>query len=158
MDSILGTIKKMLGLEFDYTPFDTDIIVLINSALMSLQQLGVGPKEGFTVKDHTDTWNDFLTNKANMNSVITYVYLQVKIMFDPPTNSFVMDAMKKQIEEIGWRLNVQAESVEVQDFIRDDEQTRKRGWPGNKNVDPDWEDPTVTNESDSSTQSDSSGQ
>lgn len=130
-DSIFVSIKKMLGLEDDYTPFDSDILVYINSALMTLTQLGIGPKEGFIVSDYTATWSDFLTNKTNLEAVKSYVYLSVKVLFDPPTSSFVMDAMQKQIEQIGWRLNVQAESVETFDFITDDAAARKRGWPGN---------------------------
>lgn len=129
-ESILDSIKKMLGLEEDYTPFDTDIIIHINSALMNLQQLGVGPKEGFEISDSTATWSEFLTNNTKLNSAKTYVYLYVRMLFDPPTNSFVMDAMKKQLEELGWRLNVQAESVETFDFINDSAAARKRGWPG----------------------------
>lgn len=130
-DSILVTIKKMLGLSDDYTPFDTDITIHINAALMNLTQLGVGPKEGFEISDYNETWEQFLTNNTKLGSVKTYVYLYVKMLFDPPSNSFVMDAMKRQLEEIGWRLNVQAESVETFDFITDDANARKRGWPGN---------------------------
>jgi len=130
-ESILISIKKMLGLEVDYSPFDTDIIVYINSAFMTLTQLGIGPKEGFVINDYNDTWSQFLTNKAILGSVKDYVYRYVKIAFDPPSNSFVMDAMRKQLDELGWRLNVQAESVETFDFITDDESARKRGWPGN---------------------------
>ena len=120
-DSILVSIKKMLGLEDDYTPFDTDVSVHINAAFMTLTQMGVGPKEGFVlgIGDYSKTWNEFLVNPVMLGAVKTYVYLQVKMMFDPPTNSFVMEAMKKQAEEIAWRLNVQAESVEKFDFMED---------------------------------------
>lgn len=124
-DSILVTVKKMLGLEDDYTPFDMDIILHINSALMSLTQLGVGPKEGFTIVDAEKKWSDFVTNEVKLGAVKTYVYLKVKMIFDPPSNSYVMDAMKQQAEEIGWRLNVQAESVEKFDFVGKD--SLKRG-------------------------------
>lgn len=117
-DSILATEKKMLGLDVDYTPFDMDIIVHINSALMTLTQLGVGPKEGFMIAGYDETWSAFLTNNVNLEAVKTFVYLKVRMVFDPPTNSFVMDAMKRESEEIGWRLNVQAESVETFDFMK----------------------------------------
>lgn len=116
-DSILATIKKMLGLDDDYTPYDMDIIVHINSAFMKLQQLGVGPKNGFTVDSMEQVWSDFTVNRVKMGSVKNYVYLQVKMLFDPPQNSYVMDAMKQQADELGWRLNVQAESVEEFDFV-----------------------------------------
>jgi len=111
-DSILASIKKMLGIEADYTPFDTDIIVLINSAFMTLHQLGVGPKEGFSIKDYTSIWKDFITNNILMNSVQEYIYMKVKMIFDPPGNSFVMEAMKQRCQEYEVRLNMQAESVE----------------------------------------------
>ena len=116
-NSILATIKKMLGLDDDYTPFDMDVIMQINSALMKLTQLGIGPEEGFEICDYTSTWDDFLTNGIKLGGVQNYVYLQVKMLFDPPTNSYVLDAMKQQAEEIGWRLNVQAESAKKFDFM-----------------------------------------
>ncbi len=119
-DSILVSVKKMLGLEDEYTPFDTDIMIDINAALMKLTQLGVGPKEGFQVTDYNNSWSEFITNDVLLGGVKTYVYLQVKMLFDPPTNSFVMDAMQRQADEIGWRLNVQAESVETFDWMDDD--------------------------------------
>lgn len=134
-DSIFVTIKKMLGLGDDYTPFDMDIMVHINSALMELCQLGIGPTEGFQISDYDTSWSEFITDKEMLGSVKNYIYLSVKILFDPPTNSFVMDAMQKQIEKLGWRLNVQAESKKTFDFITDDENARKRGWPGNENID-----------------------
>ena len=129
-DSILVTIKKMLGLEDAYTPFDTDVMIFINAALMNLTQLGVGPKEGFTISDYDTKWSDFLTNEVKLGAVKTYVYLKVKMAFDPPTKSFVMDAMKQQAEEIGWRLNVQAESVEKFDFMHEDS-LKRGGSPAN---------------------------
>ena len=117
--SILASIKKMLGLDESYAPFDTDIIVHINSALMVLTQMGVGPKEGFSINGYSEKWSDFLTNPTKLESAKTYVYLQVRMMFDPPTNSFVMDAMKRQSDELLWRLNVQAESTETFDFMNE---------------------------------------
>lgn len=119
-ESIIPSIKKMLGLDDDYTPFDMDVIVHINSAFMKLTQLGVGPKEGFEVTDYDQTWDQFVTNNVKLGAVKNYVYLQVKMMFDPPTNSYIMDAMKQQADELGWRLNVMAESVEDFDFIHEE--------------------------------------
>ena len=120
-DSIIVTIKKMLGLDDAYTPFDTDVIVLINAAFMTLCQMGIGPREGYEVSDYDQTWDEFLTNKVMLGAVKTWVYLQVKMGFDPPTNSFVMDAMKQQSEQILFRLNVQAESVERMPFMTEDD-------------------------------------
>lgn len=108
-DSILITVKKMLGLDSNYTAFDTDIVVFINAAMMTLQQIGVGPLNGFTVTGATETWEDFLPSDMMLEGVKTYIYLSVKMTFDPPVTSFVMDAMKQQKEELEWRLREQAE-------------------------------------------------
>lgn len=120
--SILNDIKKMLGLESDYTPFDTDIIILINNTMMTLQQYGVGPKQGFTLTGAGQTWNEFFTeNQGKMlEAVKTYIYLKVKVVFDPPSTSFVMDAFKGMCDEIEWRLKEQVESYPG-DIPREDE-------------------------------------
>lgn len=110
MDSILTSIKKLLGIEADYTQFDTDIIIHINSVFSTLQQLGVGPAEGFMIEDDSATWIDYLGDSMDLNSVRTYIWLKVKMVFDPPTSSFVMEAMNRQAAELEWRLNVQADS------------------------------------------------
>lgn len=108
-ESILNTIKKMLGLQADYTPFDTDIIVLINTALMVLQQLGVGPNEGLTITGSTETWESLTDSNVMLEGAKTYIYLSVKIVFDPPASSVLMEAMKSLKEELEWRLREQAE-------------------------------------------------
>lgn len=109
--SILTDIKKMLGLEEEYDAFDREITIYINSAFTMLNQLGVGPPEGFSITDAGDTWEDFLGERSGeMNAVRDYVYSHVRRMFDPPSNSFVMTALKDMNEELAWRLNVQAES------------------------------------------------
>ena len=108
MESILDTIKKMLGIESDYTHFDIDIITNINTAFLNLQQIGVGPNSGFSITDNTTTWNDYISGE-NLEAVKTYIYLKVRLLFDPPTNAFLVDAMERQIREIEWRLNVQVE-------------------------------------------------
>lgn len=116
-ESILRDIKKMLGLDVDYNPYDTDVIVLINSALMVLCQLGVGPKAGFVVKDYSSKWSDFLVNEVKLEAAKQYIYLKVRMTFDPPSSSAVLSSYEKQIQELEWRLNVQAESVETFDFV-----------------------------------------
>ena len=108
MDSILYTIKKMLGIELDYTHFDIDIITNINTTFMNLQQIGVGPKTGFHITDTTSKWVDYIDDE-NLEAVKTFIYLKVRLLFDPPTNAFLVDAMERQIKEIEWRLNVQVE-------------------------------------------------
>lgn len=109
MESILTSIKKLLGPEESYDHFDTDIIIHINSALMVLNQLGVGPVEGFSISDKEAVWTDFVPEK-NVEAVKTYVYLKVRLIFDPPQSSFLVAAIEKQITELEWRLNVKAET------------------------------------------------
>lgn len=109
MDSILVSIKKLLGIAADYTHFDPDIIMHINSAFSVLTQLGVGPPEGFRIEDNTKTWNDFISDTIRLDAVKSYVYLKVGLMFDPPTSSAVLSAKERQISELEWRLNVAAE-------------------------------------------------
>ena len=106
-DSILDTIKKMLGIPSTDTSFDTDVIVAINSSFMTLQQLGVGPAEVYSIEDNSNTWIDFLTDSVMYSAVKSFIYLSVKLMFDPPPLSYVIDAYKSQLEEVTWRLSVQ---------------------------------------------------
>lgn len=110
MDSILTSVKKMLGITEEYTHFDSDIIMHINSVFMILSQLGVGPVNGFTIKDDKNTWSEFLPpDNKNFEAVKTYMYLKVRLIFDPPLSSAVIEAMKQSINELEWRLNVEAE-------------------------------------------------
>lgn len=108
--SILTSIKKMLGMTEDYEPYDPVIIMHINSVLMILNQLGVGPSNGFSISDKTSTWSDFVRDDKKLESVKSYVYLKVKLLFDPPLQSTVMEAMNRMVNELEWRLNVEAES------------------------------------------------
>jgi hypothetical protein len=102
IDSILLSIKKLLGLDEDYTVFDSDIIIHINSAFTILYQLGVGPSEGFRIIDDTAEWSDFFG--LDIELVKTYIYLKVRLIFDPPQSSFLIEAYNKQIAEFEWRL------------------------------------------------------
>lgn len=111
MDSILTSIKKMLGIAEDYTHFDADITMHINSVFMTLTQLGVGPSTGFRINDKNDLWSDFLpSDTIDMEAVKTYIYLKVRLVFDPPTGSATIAAMQEMVKEYEWRLNVSAES------------------------------------------------
>lgn len=110
-DSILTSTKKVLGLDEAYTAFDPDILLHINSVFSTLCQLGIGPAGGFAIGDATANWVDFLGTDPRLNSVKTYTYLRVRLLFDPPTTSFVQDSMKRQIDELEWRLNVHREST-----------------------------------------------
>ena len=109
MDSILTSIKKLLGIAEDYTHFDDDIIIHINSAFSSLNQLGVGPSHGFHIEDDSETWSDFFGESSELYDVRTYIYLKVSLWFDPPASSAVLSAKERQISELEWRLNVAAE-------------------------------------------------
>ena len=109
--SILTSTKKILGSAEDYTAFDLDIITHINSVFTTLQQLGVGPVEGFMIEDAQPTWEHFLGNDKRLNSVKTYVYMRVRLMFDPPATSFAISSMQEQVKELEWRLNVAVDST-----------------------------------------------
>jgi len=106
-ESILNTIKKMLGPDDSYEAFDTEIIVHINTALSTLAQLGVGPKKGFRITGPDETWDDFISDgSVDLEGIKSYIYMKVKMIFDPPANSFVMKAMEDSCKELEWRLNV----------------------------------------------------
>ena len=110
MDSILTSTKRLLGITEEYTHFDSDIIMHVNSVFMILTQLGVGPKDGFSIHDASAVWTDFLPDGANLEAIKSYVYQKVKLLFDPPTSSAVMEATNRMIGELEWRLNVQVET------------------------------------------------
>lgn len=107
-ESILLSIKKLLGPTSECEVFDLDIIMHINSALSTLTQLGVGPSEGFFIRDAHSLWSDFIQG-PKFEMVKTYVYLKVKLIFDPPSSSAVIESINRQISEFEWRLNVAAE-------------------------------------------------
>ena len=110
MESILTSIKKMLGIEEIYEHFDPEIIVYINSVFMNLNQLGVGPETGFSIIDKIQTWTDYFGVDAYLEAVKSYIYMKVRLIFDPPSNAFVLEAMERQITEIEWRINVEVEN------------------------------------------------
>ena len=111
MESILKSVKKQLGVHETFTAFDADIIIGINTAFMVLTQMGVGPANGFTIKDEFTLWTDFISeDSVKFEGVKTYVYLKTRMVFDPPSSSAVMQAMKDSINELEWRLHVAAEN------------------------------------------------
>lgn len=111
MESILDSIKEQLGIGKGYTQFDNQIIQHINSVFFDLNQLGVGPETGFAIEDNLTTWEEFLDGRTDLDAVQIYVYLNVKLLFDPPQTSFVLESYYRRIKEIEWRLNVQVESI-----------------------------------------------
>lgn len=110
MQSILGTIKKMLGIADEYEVYDTDILVLLNSVFISLKQLGVGPKEGYSVKDANNLWTEFLPDGPLLEATKSYIYMKVRLIFDPPSTSYIIESFNKAIAEYEFRANVDADT------------------------------------------------
>ena len=110
-DSILESIKIILGVDPQYEAFDSEIIMAINSALMALTQLGLGPQDGFLVQDKWTTWSDILKQRKDLESVRSYVGVKTRMLFDPPTNSYIMQALNNAATELEWRIRTQLEEV-----------------------------------------------
>lgn len=105
MDSILNSIKKLHGISPEDTGFDTDIIIHINSTLMKLNRLGVGPSEGFYIEDSTTTWDEYVPdNKIVSKAIQSYVYIKVRLVFDPPASPTVVEALKSAAQEDEWTI------------------------------------------------------
>jgi hypothetical protein len=116
VDSILDSVKKNLDIQADYDAFDDQIMMHINSAFSTLNQLGIGPDEGFAIEDASATWDQFLGNDPRRNNVKMWVILKVKVIFDPPTGSYhLIGAMEQQIQELEWRISVKRENEEWTD-------------------------------------------
>jgi hypothetical protein len=119
MESILTSIKKLLGIAEEYTHFDVDLIIHINSVLSILTQIGVGPSEGFSIKDESSVWGDFIPENSNLELpairelIKSYVYMKVKLLFDPPLNSAVIESTNRIISELEWRIQVAADPVKT---------------------------------------------
>lgn len=110
ISSILISVRKAVGPSEDYTYFDPELIMHINSVFADLQQLGMGPSEGFEITDDKDEWDDFYTD-PRLNVVRSYMYIRVRLLFDPPSNSFVVDSLQKQADKIEWRLTVAMDDI-----------------------------------------------
>lgn len=113
-ESILTSIKKLLGISEETIDFDQDIILHINTVFMILFQLGVGPKTGFSISDDSSTWADFLGKDTSLEAVKTYIYLRVRLLFDPPSNSFLQESFKRNADELEWRLNVAVDPSRIE--------------------------------------------
>lgn len=113
-ESILITIKKLLGISNDYNHFDIDIIIAINSVFNILNQLGVGPSTGFSISDDSAKWSDFIGSNQKLEMVKTYVYLKVRLLFDPPSSGTHIESINRQISELEWRLNVEVDPGEIE--------------------------------------------
>jgi len=110
IDSILQSIKKLLGIEEDYTQFDSDIIVYINAAFFTLHQLGLGPTTCFSIATDQAEWADFFGSRPDLELVKSYIYLRVRLLFDPPQTGYLVESYNKQIAEYEWRLSAQVEA------------------------------------------------
>ena len=120
MESILTSIKKLLGIMSDYTNFDDDIIIHINTAFAMLNQLGVGPEGGFMIVDANSRWEDYTTEK-NLNMVKTYIYLKVRLLFDPPTSSALIESINRTLSEIEWRIFLEGDPKPEEELPSDEE-------------------------------------
>lgn len=110
--SILNSTKKALGLDAEYDVFDSELIMFINGVLSILTQLGVGPAQGFMIASDAEGWSSFLGDDPRRNAVKNFVFIKVRLLFDPPPTSYAITAFEKQAEELGWRINVQREDEE----------------------------------------------
>lgn len=112
-ESILTSIKKLLGIDENYTHFDADIVMHINSVFSILTQMGVGPANGFSISGKDETWSAFIADKPNIFSLVkSYVYMKVRLLFDPPLSSAAIESINRQISEFEWRLFVAADPIE----------------------------------------------
>ena len=126
MENILDSIKKLLGIDEADLNFDQELIMHINSVFMVLNQLGVGPVGGFKISSNEEVWTDFVGTRLDLESVKSYIYLKVRLLFDPPQNSFLVGSIEKQVEEHEWRLQAQVEPyaiTEAAELLEDEEET-----------------------------------
>jgi hypothetical protein len=114
-ESILTSTKKALDISETISVFDANVIMYINTAFSTLNQIGIGPSAGYMISGIEETWDAFIGDDPRLNSVKTYVYLKVRLLFDPPQTSFLLEAFKAQIQELEWRLNVKREGEEWDD-------------------------------------------
>lgn len=113
-ESILLSIKKLLGIMPDYTQFDDDIIIHINTAFATLNQLGVGPSEGFMIEDRFAEWQEYTTSK-NLTMIKTYIYLKVRLLFDPPTSTALIESINRTISELEWRIFLEGDPKPIEE-------------------------------------------
>lgn len=116
LDSILNSVKSLLGLAPENTDLDQEVIMNINAAIATLEQIGIGPSEGFMITSEIDTYEDYLGDDAkimNLSLVKMYLYYRTKLGFDTPQSSSAVDVLKKEIDELEWRLNVACESLDI---------------------------------------------
>lgn len=121
-DSILTSIKKLLGIAEDYEHFDMDLIIHINSVLAVLHQLGVGPENGFSIEDRSAVWSEFMGKDPRLNLVKSYIHLKVRLLFDPPLGSAVLESTNRMISELEWRITAVTDTKEIETEDREEDQ------------------------------------
>ena len=109
MDSILESIKKLLGIPKEYEAFDADIIMHINTAFAILNQLGLGPEGGYGIEGYDDLWDDYIVS-YNMSMIKTFIYLKVRLAFDPPSSTALIESMQRTLDELTWRLELEGQN------------------------------------------------
>lgn len=109
MDSILESIKKLLGIPKDYIAFDVDVIMHINTAFAILNQLGLGPEGGYGIEGYDDVWDDYIVS-YNMSMIKTFIYLKVRLAFDPPSSTALIESMQRTLDELTWRLELEGQN------------------------------------------------
>lgn len=112
-ESILTSIKLMLGMTADYTPYDQQVLMCINTAMNALTQVGIGPVEGFTIRDASTTWEEWIGTDPRMEAAKSALFIRTKMLFDPPANGVMDEAYKEQLAEIEWRLKSTIDHPEV---------------------------------------------
>jgi hypothetical protein len=120
MDSILLSIKKLIGIEEDYDHFDQELVMNINTIFMTITQIGVGPETGFFITSADESWSDFSEDMNAIHGIKTYIALKTKLIFDPPSSSFVLESMQRQIAELEWRLNITCDKIEIVEELEDE--------------------------------------
>lgn len=108
-NSILITIKKLLGLDANYTAYDTDVITKVNTFLFTLMQLGVGPSTGFRITGPKETWEDFIGERIDLEAVKDFIHMKARITFDPPNSAAALQALKEEAKELEFRINIQVD-------------------------------------------------
>ena len=109
MDSILESIKKLLGIPKEYDAFDVDVIMHINTAFAILNQLGLGPESGYSIEGYDEVWDDYIVS-YNMSMIKTFIYLKVRLAFDPPSSTALIESMQRTLDELTWRLELEGQN------------------------------------------------
>lgn len=117
MNSILTSIKKLLGINEEDTNFDNDIIMHINSVFFTLKQIGVNSTKNFSITDKTSVWSEYILPTQNLEAIKTYMYLKVRLLFDPPLSTALLQAMESNADEYEWRIMVEVDPIPIPEVV-----------------------------------------